>query len=153
VLDGTARADWFEAISENFMIRGGRPLAVLERVRAAAPLVLHGVSLSIGSTDPLNERYLGELAALARRFEPAWVSDHLCWEASGALRARPAAAALHRGGAGRRRRADPAGAGAPRAAHPVENVPATSPSRTRPCRSGSSSPPSRSAPTAASCST
>ena len=68
VLDGTARADWFEAISENFMIRGGRPLAVLERVRAEAPLVLHGVSLSIGSTDPLNERYLGELAALARRF-------------------------------------------------------------------------------------
>src|SRR5437867_1382756 len=65
------------------MIRGGRPLAVLERVRAAAPLVLHGVSLSIGSTDPLNERYLGELAALARRFEPAWVSDHLCWGSFG----------------------------------------------------------------------
>jgi len=83
VLDGTARADWFEAISENFMIRGGRPLAVLERVRAAAPLVLHGVSLSIGSTDPLNERYLGELAALARRFEPAWISDHLCWGSFG----------------------------------------------------------------------
>jgi len=55
VLDGTAHADWFEAISENFMIRGGRPLAVLERVRAEAPLVLHGVSLSIGSTDPLND--------------------------------------------------------------------------------------------------
>ena len=83
VLDGTARADWFEAISENFMIRGGRPLAVLERARAAAPLVLHGVSLSIGSTDPLNERYLGELAALARRFEPAWISDHLCWGSFG----------------------------------------------------------------------
>ena len=83
VLDGTARVDWFEAISENFMIRGGRPLAVLERARAAAPLVLHGVSLSIGSTDPLNERYLGELAVLARRFEPAWVSDHLCWGSFG----------------------------------------------------------------------
>ena len=68
VLDGTARADWFEAISENFMIRGGRPLAVLERARAAAPLVLHGVSLSIGPTDPLNERHLGELAVRARRF-------------------------------------------------------------------------------------
>jgi uncharacterized protein (UPF0276 family) len=50
VLDGTARADWFEAISENFMIRGGRPLAILDRVRADAPIVLHGVSLSIGST-------------------------------------------------------------------------------------------------------
>src|SRR2546426_2430180 len=79
VFDGTARADWFEAISENFMIRGGRPLAVLERVRADAPIVLHGVSLSIGSTDPLNRRYLGELRALADRFVPAWVSDHLCW--------------------------------------------------------------------------
>jgi len=79
VLDGTARADWFEAISENFMIRGGRPLAVLERARATAPLVLHGVSLSLGSTDPLNERYLADLVALADRFEPAWVSDHLCW--------------------------------------------------------------------------
>jgi uncharacterized protein len=83
VLDGTARADWFEAISENFMIRGGRPLAVLERVRAEAPIVLHGVSLSLGSTDPLNERYLSELRALADRFEPAWVSDHLCWGSHG----------------------------------------------------------------------
>jgi uncharacterized protein (UPF0276 family) len=79
VLDGTARADWFEAISENFMIRGGRPLAVLERVRADAPIVLHGVSLSIGSTDALNEDYLTELRALAERFQPAWISDHLCW--------------------------------------------------------------------------
>jgi uncharacterized protein (UPF0276 family) len=79
VLDGTARADWFEAISENFMIRGGRPLAVLERVRADAPVVLHGVSLSIGSTDALNEEYLTELRALADRFQPAWISDHLCW--------------------------------------------------------------------------
>jgi uncharacterized protein (UPF0276 family) len=79
VLDGTARADWFEAISENFMIRGGRPLAVLERVRADCPIVLHGVSLSIGSTDPLNRRYLDELRDLAARFDPAWVSDHLCW--------------------------------------------------------------------------
>jgi uncharacterized protein (UPF0276 family) len=79
VLAGTARVDWFEAISENFMIRGGRPLRVLERARAEAPLVLHGVSLSIGSTDPLNERYLAELRELVARFEPAWVSDHLCW--------------------------------------------------------------------------
>ena len=79
ILEGTARADWFEVISENFMIPGGRPLAVLERARAAAPVVLHGVSLSLGATDPLNEHYLRELRALADRFEPAWVSDHLCW--------------------------------------------------------------------------
>ena len=83
VLDGTARVDWFEAISENFMIRGGRPLAVLERARAAAPLVLHGVSLSLGSTDPLNAGYLRELRALADRVQPAWVSDHLCWGSIG----------------------------------------------------------------------
>lgn len=83
VLDGTARVDWFEAISENFMIRGGRPLAVLERARRDAPLVLHGVSLSLGSTDPLNDAYLRELGALALRFEPAWVSDHLCWGSIG----------------------------------------------------------------------
>jgi uncharacterized protein (UPF0276 family) len=83
VLEGTARADWFEVISENFMVRGGRPLAVLDRARAAAPIVLHGVSLSLGSVDPLNERYLAELRALADRVEPAWVSDHLCWSSVG----------------------------------------------------------------------
>jgi hypothetical protein len=65
------------------MIPGGRPLAVLERARALCPLVLHGVSLSLGSTDPLNDAYLTELRALADRFEPAWVSDHLCWGSIG----------------------------------------------------------------------
>jgi hypothetical protein len=83
VWERTARADWFEVISENFMIRGGRPLAVLERARAVAPLVLHGVSLSLGSTDPLNEAYLRDLKELLRRFQPAWVSDHLCWGSVG----------------------------------------------------------------------
>jgi uncharacterized protein (UPF0276 family) len=82
VLDGQ-RADWFEVISENFMIPGGRPLAVLERVRADTPVVLHGVSLSIGSTDPLNVAYLDDLARLITRIEPAWVSDHLCWGSHG----------------------------------------------------------------------
>jgi uncharacterized protein (UPF0276 family) len=83
VLEGTARVDWFEAISENFMIQGGRPLEVLERARQLAPLVLHGVSLSLGSTDPLNEAYLRELRELAERFEPEWLSDHLCWGSVG----------------------------------------------------------------------
>jgi len=77
--DGTARVDWFEAISENYMVAGGRPRAALERARALAPVVLHGVSLSIGSTDPLDEAYLGALQALVARVEPAWISDHLCW--------------------------------------------------------------------------
>ncbi|HEY7869792.1 MAG TPA: DUF692 domain-containing protein [Methylomirabilota bacterium] len=77
--DGTARVDWFEVISENFMVAGGRPRAALERARGLAPIVLHGVSLSIGSTDPLDEAYLQALATLARQTEPAWISDHLCW--------------------------------------------------------------------------
>lgn len=80
---GTARVDWFEVISENFMVRGGRPLRILERARALAPIALHGVSLSIGSTDALPDSYLGELAALAARVEPAWISDHLCWGSVG----------------------------------------------------------------------
>ena len=71
--------DFFEAISENFMVPGGRPLRVLGQVRESFPLVLHGVSLNIGSADPLDRDYLDELAALARRCEPAWLSDHLCW--------------------------------------------------------------------------
>ena len=81
ILDGTARADWFEAISENYLIRGGRPLKVLEKARELAPLVLHGVSMNLGGTDPLREDYLAQLDTLIRRFEPAWVSDHLCWVA------------------------------------------------------------------------
>jgi uncharacterized protein len=81
--DGTARVDWFEAISENYMVAGGRPLAALERARALAPVVLHGVSLSLGSTDPLDEAYLAALRALITRWEPAWVSDHLCWSSVG----------------------------------------------------------------------
>jgi uncharacterized protein (UPF0276 family) len=83
ILDGTARADWFEVISENFMLDGGRPRAVLARARELAPIVLHGVSLSLGSTDALNTVYLDALAALARRVEPAWISDHLCWGSVG----------------------------------------------------------------------
>jgi uncharacterized protein len=75
--------DWLEAISENFMAPGGRPIAVLEKVRRDVPVVLHGVSLSIGSVDPLSERYLDDLAALVRRIEPAWISDHLCWGTHG----------------------------------------------------------------------
>jgi len=71
--------DWFEVISENFMVPGGKPLHYLERVRRDYPVVLHGVSLSIGSTDPLDMDYLTDLKALAERIDPAWLSDHLCW--------------------------------------------------------------------------
>jgi uncharacterized protein (UPF0276 family) len=74
---------WFEVIAENFMVEGGRPLHVLEQVRANYPIVLHGVGMSIGSADPLNREYLRRLAKLIQRFEPAWVSDHLCWTGVG----------------------------------------------------------------------
>jgi uncharacterized protein len=79
ILARGARVDWFEVLSENFMTPGGRPLHVLERVRRDYPIALHGVSLSIGGTDTLNLEYLAHLRSLASRFEPAWISDHLCW--------------------------------------------------------------------------
>ncbi|WP_284616211.1 MNIO family bufferin maturase [Aquabacterium humicola] len=71
--------DWLEIISENYLVPGGRPLAHLERIRRDFPVVMHGVSMSIGGTDPLDRGYLRELKALAARVEPAWLSDHLCW--------------------------------------------------------------------------
>lgn len=77
--------DWFEILSENYLVPGGKPIAWLERIRANYPVVMHGVSLSIGSVDPLDEDYLDGLAALAGRIEPAWVSDHLCWTGVGGL--------------------------------------------------------------------
>jgi uncharacterized protein len=83
VLSAPTDVDWFEVISENFMGVGGRARSVLDEVRAKYPVVLHGVSLSIGSTDPLDLPYLDELAALAESVEPAWVSDHLCWTGVG----------------------------------------------------------------------
>ncbi|HEX6102716.1 MAG TPA: DUF692 domain-containing protein [Alphaproteobacteria bacterium] len=85
ILEGDPRVDWFEAISENYMVPGGRPLQLLMRVRERWPVVLHGVSLSIGSTDPLDEDYLRRLKALADRVEPAWISDHLCWTGVGGV--------------------------------------------------------------------
>ncbi len=80
---GALGVDWFEALSENYMVRGGRPLRILGEVRSHFPMVLHGVSLNIGSTDPLNEDYLDELSRLIARVEPRWVSDHLCWTGVG----------------------------------------------------------------------
>ncbi|MBL8949281.1 MAG: DUF692 domain-containing protein [Myxococcaceae bacterium] len=78
-LESQPKVDWLEAISENFMGTGGRPLAVLDKVRVDRPVVLHGVSLGIGSVDPLDEQYLKEWKQLIDRIEPAMVSDHLCW--------------------------------------------------------------------------
>jgi uncharacterized protein (UPF0276 family) len=83
VVDEGAAVDWFEVITENFMVAGGNPRRVLRRVRERWPVVLHGVSLSLGSVDPLDAGYLDGLAALAAEVEPAIVSDHLCWGSVG----------------------------------------------------------------------
>jgi uncharacterized protein len=83
VLRGRPGVAWFEAISENYMNSRGRPLHVLEQVRGDHPVALHGVGLSIGSTDPLSRLYLERLAALVERIEPALVTDHLCWTGVG----------------------------------------------------------------------
>ena len=79
VLATRPAVDWFEAITENYMDAGGPPRYYLARVREHYPVVLHGVSLSIGSVDPLDAEYLGRLKRLIADIEPEWVSDHLCW--------------------------------------------------------------------------
>jgi uncharacterized protein len=73
------RVGWFEALSENYMVPGGRPMHWLDSIRRDYPMALHGVSLSIGSIDPLDDRYLADLKALADRVQPMWISDHLCF--------------------------------------------------------------------------
>ena len=78
-LEARPAVDWLEVISENYMVPGGKPLARLDAIRRDHAMVMHGVSLSIGSTDALDLDYLRDLKALARRIEPAWISDHLCW--------------------------------------------------------------------------
>lgn len=70
---------WLEVLTENYLLPGGQPLRYLERLRQHYPFALHGVSLSIGSTDALNIEYLQSVRTLAQRFEATWISDHLCW--------------------------------------------------------------------------
>ena len=79
ILERWPPVDWFEVISENYMHTEGRPLHILDQLRERYPIVLHGVSLSIGSTDPLDRAYLARLKALRDRVGAPWVSDHLCW--------------------------------------------------------------------------
>lgn len=73
------RVDWLELLSDNYMVPGGKPLQMLDRIRADYPVAMHGVALSIGSADGPDPDYLDALAALAQRVQPLWVSDHLCW--------------------------------------------------------------------------
>ncbi len=77
--EDAAAIDWFEVISENYLVPGGKPLQVLDQIAGRWPVVMHGVSLSIASTAPLDYDYLDALKRLAARIEPKWVSDHLCW--------------------------------------------------------------------------
>jgi len=79
VLNEPRGIDWLEVVTENYLVPGGKPLDYLERIRECFPLVMHGVSLSIGSTDPVDSDYLAAVKALAARIEPHWISDHLCW--------------------------------------------------------------------------
>ncbi len=78
ILEAHPPVDWFEVLSENYLVAGGKPLYYLDRIRAEYPIVMHGVSLSIGG-DKINREYLKKLKELADRVEPEWISDHLCW--------------------------------------------------------------------------
>jgi len=79
ILETQPNVDWFEILSENYMVPGGKPLYYLDQFKERYPLVMHGVSLSIGSVSPLDQDYLKQLKQLADRVNPAWISDHLCW--------------------------------------------------------------------------
>ncbi len=87
LLEHHPAVDWFEIISENFMDSAGRPRYVLDQLAERYPIVMHGVSLSIGSTDPLNFDYLRKLKALADQVHAVWVSDHVCWTGVAGLNA------------------------------------------------------------------
>jgi len=78
-LETRVPVDFVEVISENYMVEGGKPLRILQDIRARHPVILHGVSMSVGSAQGLDGEYLDRLAALAERIDPLWVSDHLCW--------------------------------------------------------------------------
>ena len=79
VLEQEPEVDWFEIISESYLISGGWPLHVLDRVSERYPIAMHGVSMSIGSTDPIDFDYLRDLKALAKRCKAKWLGDHICW--------------------------------------------------------------------------
>jgi uncharacterized protein (UPF0276 family) len=79
VLQHQPDVDWFEILSENYMVAGGKPRYYLEAIAERYPIVMHGVSMSIGSTDPLDLEYLKALKKLANDVQPKWISDHICW--------------------------------------------------------------------------
>ena len=79
ILNEKPPIDWFEIITENYLVPGGKPLYYLDKIRENYAMVMHGVSMSIGSCDPIDWDYLKQVKALANRIQPKWISDHLCW--------------------------------------------------------------------------
>jgi uncharacterized protein (UPF0276 family) len=79
ILAERPKLDWLEIITENYLVPGGKPLYYLDQIRGHYPMVMHGVSLSVGSSDPVDLNYLKQVKELIQRVEPAWVSDHICW--------------------------------------------------------------------------
>jgi uncharacterized protein (UPF0276 family) len=79
ILSTRPKIDWFEVLSENYLDTGGRPLSILDQIAEQYPVVLHGVSMSVGSIDPVNVDYLTKLKVLGKRINARWISDHLCW--------------------------------------------------------------------------
>ena len=79
ILNEQPSIDWLEVITENYLVPGGKPLYYLDKIREHYPMVMHGVSMSIGSCDPIDWDYLKEVKHLAHRIQPQWISDHLCW--------------------------------------------------------------------------
>lgn len=79
IINEKPAVDWFEVITENYLVPGGQPLYYLDKIREDYPIVMHGVSMSVGSCDPLDWDYLKQVKQLAARVQPHWMSDHLCW--------------------------------------------------------------------------
>ncbi len=79
VLEHKPAVNWFEVLTDNYFGPEGEALADLEQIRSHYPITMHSVGMSVGSTDPINWDYVGKIKALADRFQPAWVSEHLCW--------------------------------------------------------------------------
>lgn len=79
ILENNPAIDWFEILTENYLVPGGKPLYYLDRIKERYPIVMHGVSMSLGSSDPLDMHYLKQVKALASRTQAKWISDHVCW--------------------------------------------------------------------------
>ena len=79
ILETSPEVDWFEVLTENYLVEGGKPLYFLDQISERYPVVMHGVSMSIGSCDPVDKNYLSQVKALAERTNARWISDHLCF--------------------------------------------------------------------------